>query len=78
MSESEERVATAIVAYLEHRSSLDDLQGLLLDATWDADAAPEIAYEAQLLIAEATNGDRSANDLAEALAAAVQRAHAHA
>lgn len=75
MSEVEVRVVEAIEAYLGHRTSLDDLQSALLDATWDNEKPPAVALEAQHLIAEATREQRARQDLDTALLEAVKRAH---
>ena len=78
MSQVEERVVRAIEAFLDGASELDALQDELIEVTWDKPDAPEVALEAELLIAEATSGDRSDADLREALRAVVQRAYAAA
>jgi hypothetical protein len=74
MSSVVERVMTAIEAYVDHRISLDELQSELIDVTWDNASPPDLALEAELLIAEGTRGQASADELATALAAAVKRA----
>ena len=78
MSRVEEKAVQAIEAFLQGGLDLDALQDELVQVTWDNPDAPEVALEAELLIAEATSGDRSENDLREALSAAVRRAYATA
>ncbi len=78
MSRVEEKAVHAIEAFLKGASDLDALQDELIQLTWDNPDAPEVALRAELLIAEATNGDRSERDLREALAAAVRGAYATA
>jgi hypothetical protein len=56
----------AIAAYLAGASSLKELQERLLALTWDREAS-EIAEHAELLIAEAIRGDRSRQELMNAL-----------
>lgn len=78
MSRVEEKAVQAIEAFLQGGLSLDALQDELVQVTWDNPEAPEVALEAELLIAETTSGDRSEKDLREALGAVVRRAYATA
>ena len=78
MSRVEEKAVQAIEAFLKGRLDLDALQDELVQVTWDNPEAPEVALDAELLIAEATSGDLSEDRLREALSAAVRRAYATA
>jgi hypothetical protein len=78
MSKVEEKTVHAIEAFLEGVSDLDALQGDLVQITWDNAEAPEVALEAELLIAETTSGDRTEESLREALAETVRKAYAAA
>lgn len=68
----------AIEAYVEGKADIETLQAALIDATWDNPDAPQLALEAEHLIAETTSGDRSAEALRDALAAALKSSYVHA
>jgi hypothetical protein len=74
----ERQAADVIGAYLDGTLDLDELQGVLVGMTWDNPDAPELALQAELLIAEATSGQRNANDLRTGLAEALRQAYTHA
>lgn len=67
----EGKVARAISLYLEGRIDLDTLQDELTQMTWDNPRPPADALQAELLIAEFTNGDRSEKSLHDALGSLV-------
>ena len=63
--QTDEDVRRAIASYLDGQISLEELDSWLLKRTWNVRNAPAIARHAELLIAEASRGDR--DDLAHEL-----------
>lgn len=78
MRTMEEKTVHAIESFLRDQCDLDALQDELAQVTWDNPGAPALALEAELLIAETTNGHRSDEDLRSALAAVLREAYATA
>lgn len=63
-------VREKIISYLLGETTLSDLEEWLTLSTWEieaADADSEVAFDAQILLAEHARGDRNDDDLARAL-----------
>lgn len=70
----ENEILERLAAYIDGRVSLDDFQAWLVSQTWDREA-PQLAYEIELLLAEATSDHLSREELDAALREIARAAH---